>query len=299
MKSSFKIASRFFSSAPKARYQVCNCGISADAFSKAYKRAVLNHDFPYLYALFYGFPETYTVRYRDPATMRIMEYRAKPVSRQKIQKQTQPQELSFTEYRDPAAALLRIGTFAYYSPEQESHFRAFVDSTFYDLRENHTDDLILDIRNNDGGNPFCAAYLLAYLTDDPLPYFDRPFGKYRQLAEPIPPAANNYQGDLFVLIDGGDFSTTGHLCALLKYHGIGIFVGSETGGTYICNDAEKTIRLKNTGIGLRIAQGTFAVAVAGMDRRHGIYPDYPVSQRISDITVGKDTMLEYVLKLIR
>jgi len=274
-------------------------GISADGNNKAYKRAVLNHNFPYLYALFFGFPESYALRCRNPAAMRIVDNQARPVSRQQLEKENRPQELSIRELRDPVAAVLRIGTFAYYTPDQESYFRTFIDSVFSALQVNNTEDLILDIRDNDGGNPFCAAYLLAHLTNEPVPYFDRPFGKYRQLAEPIPPAPGHYRGRLFVLIDGGDFSTTGHLCALLKYHGIGTFVGSETGGTYTCNDAEKTIYLKNTGIGVRIAQGTFTVAVEGMDPRYGIYPDFQVSRRIADLISGKDTVLDYVLNLIR
>jgi hypothetical protein len=274
-------------------------GISADGNNRAYKRAVLNHKFPYLYALFFGFPDSYALRFRNSATMRIMERPVRPASRQQIENQVRTQELSIRELRDQQAAVLRISTFAYYTSDQESHFRTFIDSAFSVLQADNVADLILDIRDNDGGNPFCAAYLLTYLMDEPVPYFDRPFGKYRLLAEPIPPSANRFQGGLYVLIDGGDFSTTGHLCALLKYHGTGIFVGSETGGTYTCNDAEKTVYLKNTGIGVRIAQGTFSVAVEGMDRRHGIYPDYAVYPRIADLIGGKDTVLEYVLKLIR
>jgi len=87
-------------------------------------------------------------------------------------------------------------------------------------------------------------------------------------------------------------------CALLKYNDIGKFVGSETGATYTCNAATKTIRLKHTRIMVFVAKGTFAAAVEGMDKKRGISPDFPVEQTIEDFLQGKDTVMEYTFKLI-
>jgi hypothetical protein len=40
-----------------------------------------------------------------------------------------------------------------------------------------------------------------------------------------------FSGDPFARIDGGTYSTTGHFVSLLKGHGVGIFIGEESGGS--------------------------------------------------------------------
>jgi C-terminal processing protease CtpA/Prc len=75
-------------------------------------------------------------------------------------------------------------------------------------------------------------------------------------------------------------------------------VGSETGGTYLCNDAKAIIPLKNTNLRLQVAQRSFAAAVQGMSKDKGILPDIPVNQKIEDLIEDKDTVKEYVLNLI-
>jgi hypothetical protein len=59
----------------------------------------------------------------------------------------------------------------------------------------------------------------------------------------IKPARNKFSGTMYVLIDGGCFSTTGHLCSLLRYHGIGTFIGEETAGSFACTDNRTAITL--------------------------------------------------------
>ena len=97
-------------------------------------------------------------------------------------------------------------------------------------------------------------------------------------AQPVKPAENNFKGRLFFLIDGHGFSTTGHLCALLKYHKLGTFIGTETGGTYTCNAAGRTIQLKNTRLLLEISRKSFVAAVTGLPKNRGIIPDFIINE---------------------
>jgi C-terminal processing protease CtpA/Prc len=120
------------------------------------------------------------------------------------------------------------------------------------------------------------------------------------MADPIPRDEHPFEGNLFILINGGGYSTTGHFTSLLKYHNIGTFVGVETGGTYTCNDASKMIELDNTRIYVNSARGTFASAVEGFEEDRGVIPDIMIESRIEDLINGIDTELEYVLsELIR
>jgi C-terminal processing protease CtpA/Prc len=115
------------------------------------------------------------------------------------------------------------------------------------------------------------------------------------MADPIPRAEHPFEGNIFILINGGGFSTTGHFTSVLQYHNIGTFVGVETGGTYTCNDASKEIKLDNTRIYVLSPRGTFAAAVEGFPDNRGIIPDVIIEPKVEDLVIGKDTELEYVL----
>jgi len=107
----------------------------------------------------------------------------------------------------------------------------------------------------------------------PVPYFARIYPQYESFAKPIPRAAGSFDGKLYVLINGGCFSSTGHFCGLLKYHKIGIFIGTETGGTYECNDARQMFELRNTRFRLFVARMTFTAAIKDLPQFRGIIPD--------------------------
>ena len=100
-------------------------------------------------------------------------------------------------------------------------------------------------------------------------------------------------GDLLVLINGGCFSTTGHLCSLLKYSGRCKFIGEETGGTYECNDSHVQVKTSATHLRLNVARMTYTAAVTGISRETGILPDYPVDPTIEDVITGHDAVKEF------
>lgn len=204
--------------------------------------------------------------------------------------------LSFDILDEKNTAIMSIDDFAFY--DNNKRFVGFIDDAFEQIHTLNIKNLILDLRGNDGGYPFCTSHLLSYLALKPVPYFASFHLQYFKLTRPISLAEKRFQGNLLILIDGKCFSSTGHLCALMKYHNIGTFVGSETGGTFTCNDAVTEIELDNSKLTLQIARRSFAVAVEGMPRNRGILPDYPVEPKIADLIDGRDTVKEFALGLI-
>jgi len=192
---------------------------------------------------------------------------------------------------------MTISSFIYY--DRVDYFKGFLDSCFTLIKEKNIENLILDLRKNDGGDPFCAIPLFSYLEHEPVPYFAEPYGRYAEFANPIPMAEKRFTGNLYTLLDGRCFSTNGHFCALLKYHKIGKFVGTESGATYTCNAGrDLMVRLNNTRFMLYFGRSSFAVAVEGMDQREPIKPDYPVHETIQDLLEGRDVYMETAMKLI-
>ncbi|NQV18342.1 MAG: hypothetical protein HQ534_07365 [Armatimonadetes bacterium] len=265
---------------------------SADAMNENFILSQIERRFSLIYARRFGFPEKFTVTYALPGrkTSETAEFNPAniPAVRAVVFENFNHPELGFEVMQEKSTAIMTIQTFIYY--DRVPMFKAFLESCFVEIHEKKIENLILDLRGNDGGDPFCAAPLFSYLEHEPVPYF----------AEPIPLAENRFTGNLFTLINGRCFSTNGHFCSLLKYHKIGKFVGSEGGATYKCNAGKNTqINLKNTRIMLYFGRSTYAAAVEGMDKTRGILPDYTVEQTYRDFLDGKDTIMEYTLKLIK
>jgi hypothetical protein len=285
---------------------VLKANISADGYNESFRTFKMNEGFTYRYALDFGFQDSFEFTYRLPGQQDVKTATVKATDREGAEKcslgknSTEGNELDLTHKfevtEDSTIAVITARSFTFY--ENPETFTSFIDSAFSVIHEHGIRNLILDIRNNNGGNPFCTMHLFAYLEPKPLPYFAEEYGKYASLAHPIPRAEKPFTGKLHTLINGNNVSTTPHFCALLKYHRIGTFVGTETGGTYTCNAATEDVHLKNTRFILSVATKSFAAAVEGFSRTRGIIPDVTVVPTIDDLLNGKDVQKEYVLRLI-
>jgi len=270
---------------------------STDGMNQAFRKAMVAKHFAVKYAMAFGFADHFAIQYLPPGQTQPLEGILEPLDKATIDRgMARTDELSMKEINGGKTALLTINTFAYYS--QVDMFRSFIDSVFQVIDEKGIGQLILDLRGNGGGDPFCSSYLWGYLQQEPLPYFEDHYGRYDTLANPIPLPALHFQGELFTLIDGACFSTTGHFCGLLRYHRVGKFVGSETGATFTCTGNATYPALDHTGIMVGTARVMrYTAAVKDMDPLHGILPDYPVEPTPQDLAQDRDGVLEYALFL--
>lgn len=271
--------------------------ISADAYSDNYKKFRLSFRFPLIYSLFYGHPDSFSVVYEPSGDKTQKRAIIHPVPTKRIWgHMIEPRDLDLNFKEESNTAIMTIPDFDYY--KNQDKFFGFVDKAFGQIDQKRINNLIIDLRKNNGGDPFCAAHLFSYLIPKPVPYFSKPYGRYARLAEPIPIKEKCFKRDLFILIDGGGASTTGHLLGLLKYHKIGTLIGEETGATFTCHDAHRSFVLRHTRFQVGIATETFASAVQDLPKDRGILPDSIVYQTPEDLADGKDTVLEYALRLI-
>jgi hypothetical protein len=273
----------------------------ADAFNINFINSQIEHRFPMIYASRSGFPQKYLLEYSLPEKKKRLTTELVPAKLSAVRKiifeNFNYPELTLQLFLEKNSALMSVKTFIYY--DRLDYFKNFADSCFQIIQEKKIENLILDLRGNDGGDPFCAVHLFSYLEPQPLPYFAEPYGKYSELAKPIPLAANHFNGNLYTLMDGRSASTNGHFLALLKFHQIGKIVGTASGSTYKCNAGKNTqINLSHTCLILTFGRSTFAAAVKGMDKTKPITPDNPVKERYQDFLAGKDVYLEAAFKLI-
>jgi hypothetical protein len=271
--------------------------IAADGNNRFFKTSNLEACFQYYYANHFGVPKEFRIEYRTDENGDIREAVIPAIPCSGINySNKEPKDLEIHVIPPKNTAVLTIDSFSYYE-EKNQVFFSFVDEAFARIKEENIGNVIIDLRGNGGGDPFCASYLWAYIEREPRPYFAEPYGKYAELSKPIEQAGNHFTGELFILIDGSNFSTTGHFCSLVKYHNRALFIGAETGSTYTCNAAVRMFPLENTRIGLKIATGSYAAAVEGFPKDRGIVPDYIVDTKIEDLKNGRDPVMDFALEL--
>lgn len=210
----------------------------------------------------------------------------------------------------------------------------FFERVFTELREKSVSKLILDVRDNGGGEDELGRRLFAYFADRPFRYYRdlvvnklsfRFFkyvpgrdplanaretvqrgadGKYRVVGHPNwgtqQPAAPHFGGKVVVLMNGGSFSTTCEFLATLHNRGGAAFVGEETAGGYYGNasGAEASLVLPNSKLILPVQLVGYYLAIEGdAQGAHGIRPDYPVEYSIDDVLAGRDRAMEMALRV--
>lgn len=240
------------------------------------------------------------------------------------------ENLALRFLKDPEIAEIRIGGFG------GSNFPHWMEETFRTLGEKGTRALIIDLRGNGGGADMLGAMLVSYLTDKPFRYFDHidvktinpsfkehsdwsgnearlregmtvnPAGGFLVTAKlhpgvgEQPPGKYPFRGKVFVLIDGGTFSTAADFCAVTHHLKRATFIGEETGGGYYGNNSgmQTIVTLPNSKMRIRVPMYEYWNAVPGYEgKRRGTRPDHVVETKIANLLRGVDEQLELALKL--
>jgi len=241
------------------------------------------------------------------------------------------------KYLKKNVAYLRISSFLkWHRTRFKQDFYTLYDSVFKELNVRNTENLILDLRNNEGGDG-TGEKLLTYLLTKPYKHFESTEVKfvgyapvadylengkdlffadslayktetgmyrlkkaYMPLLDEQQPDVNHYNGKLYVLINGASGSMASVVASFLKGNGRGIFIGEESGGTMEGNTSHQLARLVLPNSKIRIAipliKTTNAVAFT---KGRGVEPEYHVTPKIDEILKGIDTELNFAVHLIQ
>lgn len=241
------------------------------------------------------------------------------------------------KYLNKDVAYLRISSFLrWHRNDFKQDFNSLYDSIFQQLNQKKTKNLILDLRNNEGGDG-TGEKLITYLLTKPYKHYDYTeelfvgyppvvdyldngkdlffvdslvyktnSGKYRlkkefynDLYKIQQPNKNHFKGKIYVLINGASGSMASVVATFLKANERAIFIGEESGGTMEGNtsDAYAKLQLPNTKIRVEIPLTKKANNVDFIKGR-GVLPDYIIPLKMEDIKSGIDTELNFALGLI-
>lgn len=158
---------------------------TTDGFNMTGKKIGMDKHFSRYYRYYFGLEDEFKVVYKNPEHKKEKNITLKSVSHQKYYENfanRHSQKLDDKLYKDikeddyysfkkinTETAILTINSFSLGSGSVKSHlkYKRFLDSIFVDLNQNKFKNLIVDIRNNGGGNKPNDMVTLSYLANSP------------------------------------------------------------------------------------------------------------------------------------
>jgi len=303
--------------------------------------------FHFYYTLYIDQPETYHLEIIDQSKKK-KQIKVNALAMEQINQirqirygetETNPHYISLQLLQDHDAALLKITSFNNWKVgKKKYHFQKELQACFEKINDAGIQNLIIDVRDNDGGVEKYGLKLLSYLRQQPFVgyrsidfkttkfkyrkysntgWFE--YGLYKavlqhkkvndttfqlqndKVVKEFRPSSPHYAGKTFVLMNGHSYSTTGDFVALAHDMRLATFIGEESGGGYQGNSGnyEFLVTLPNTDIRIFIPIARYWTNVAEPTAKgRGTMPDYHIKPSLDDSLKGVDTELNFTIDLI-
>jgi len=265
--------------------------IPSEGENKSTKYNKINKDFDELF-YFIDDSDEFIVKFKSGYSVKIESEQFSDRGRREGNDELDNREpVKFNYDEDLSLGKLKISSFAIRDMEA---YMARLDSIFQYLEINNSQNLIVDLRDNSGGHPIFAAQLLSYLTNQEFIYFKRneEITEFEPLYNTMQPNQKNFKGNVYVFVNGGSLSTTGHLISLLKHYSHAVFIGEAPGSTHICNDFSKQLTLPTSGIVLNVPRTTFETFVPEAEVEEEFPIDHKVTVKVENLIQGTDSYME-------
>lgn len=292
-----------------------------DGYNQTYPSWIVDNYFREYYSYIFGHPNQFDIQYIDKGVVKQTIVEALPKDSiayyKKLKYPTQtnsrmPYEgIIYKNYPDLSYACLTIKDFHkdVLKETYKQDFTAEIKKAFEHISSSNTKNLILDLRNNQGGDIEYGVYLLSYLINEDFRVVDQ-YYKVSTLSGQLSKATGEalgihhpkdicFKGQLYILINGGSFSNSGIVASILKQHNRGVFIGNETGGNAkVLAGYVKEFNLPNSSIHIEIPTRQFMLNEQMPLSGHGTIPDFDIIETIDDVLNNKDAAKDFAIKLI-
>ncbi|MAZ72728.1 MAG: peptidase S41 [Flavobacteriaceae bacterium] len=238
-------------------------------------------------------------------------------------------EMKRTEVLNAKMDLKFFNESAYLNPGNfsgdEQKYQSFIDSAFVEIIERNSKNLIIDLRNNAGGNDSFSDYLVSYFADKPFKWnskftlktsqflkehtrkyndttdiyfqnilshkdgerYNFEFDEYQPQ-----PKQKRFTGSVYVLVNRQSHSQSAVTASQIQDYKFGTLVGEETGDFPTLYASQFQYTLPNTKIAVKVSKGQI-VRVNGSKNQEGVIPDIIIKDHLLD---KEDEILNGLLK---
>jgi len=288
------------------------------------------------YSLGYGSKDSYGITLIDDAEKKDLTLKSVLWKDVKFYERKPLQDYLSFSIKD-SVALLKLMTFDK-GKLRKAGYKKILKDAFNTIEKNNIGHLIIDVRNNGGGDAQPNQELISYLYPEEFRLFksistitnkieDKKYYKnegvfllnnvlswlklkrtrenyYRVKtagSDSYQPKANNFKGNLYILTNGRSFSATGEFTSFIKNHRSAIFIGEEVGGNQFQNTSGLGyyITLPNSKLRMLIPTVLWEMNVSVTNDGHGVKPDYWVRNSIQEQVKQVDSVMDFTLRLIR
>ena len=283
--------------------EILKSTISADAFNKSFYRGDLNVNFLYYYHSYFGYDSEYKIKFKPYNSEKIITTSFlidEPAPNYKVEINNKPR-LGIEINKENKTAIIKIKNFSYFSRGRENidFFKETLDTYMKKIKDENISKVAFDLRGNRGGNPVCTKYILSYIIDKEINFYeDNELNERRNRPTTVNPKTTNNINEIkkYMLTDGRCASATAQMLAVVKHNQLAIIIGEETGGTYSTHPGRGVTALKNTKLALQIGTERESVNIPKLVLKKGIIPDKNIKLELFDIINGNDPLLNYILK---
>ncbi len=268
------------------------------------------YSFPRFYWQVFGPRDSFEVAIRSGDGVRNFQLPAVPA--------LEGYEAKRTEILSSVRELKFFGPSAYLNPGNFSGdlaaYQKFVDSALVEIKEHKSPNLIVDLRNNGGGDDAFSDYLVSYFADTPFQWnseftlkssallkrdtrqnrdttdvywqsvLNHKDGEVYLYTFPpyLPqPADRRFTGTVYVLVNRQSYSQSAVTAAQIQDYGFGTIVGEETGEYPTLYASVFRYSLPQTGVPVQVAKGRI-VRVNGSTAEKGVIPDIYIRDHLLD-----------------
>lgn len=281
-------------------------GICSDGYNNTFKIYSLNLAFSNIYENTFGRQESVNFEIENSDGKKMIQVNSAVPIANSNQSLPFPGARSYFS-KNKSVATLIMGSF-------ENNFQMNYQPFFDNLKTYGTKTLILDLRNNSGGEQANVTKLFSFLITKPA-YFAKVPKEILQDARKTPsesmkygienkvnPAKNFFLGKIYILINGGSFSATAILIASLKsLNNEIVLVGEETGGGRegCTGGIFRQTNFSGSNLMLRYGEIPFSIFKNSAKDGKGVMPDIPIKYTIADYLSNRDLEMEQMMTEIK
>ncbi|OEJ99916.1 S41 family peptidase [Roseivirga misakiensis] len=312
--------------------------VSGDGFIETNKIKRFERYFPFFYVSRFGPADEYKIDYLDEQGQKKSAQINARLASQLNPKNSSQKNLKLS-FPDNNIALLKVRQFQNWKEGKKNfRFEKELKDMFQKISTSEVENLVIDMRDNLGGDDNFGLRLFSYLYDQPIiefkeqtlitnksKYFkytkelnrtkaifyhmlftkkgddSRFYVRHAKTLKPSRPSFPQFSGNVYILINGGTYSTGADFVALMKSYQLATFIGEEVGGAYYGNTSGDliTVKLPHSKLRLILPLINYRTNVKPTEKiGRGVMPDYPKTPAITDLVSGIDTELEFTLELI-